>query len=434
MNKILYACLITYITSFIALADDNITKVDRETSFRKSIDNFGKVDQKVVSGVKKFRQMFINGEFTGQVRSIYAGYKQEKAGETDTYATALGGMLKYELANFNGFHAAVAITGSQDIGFATGDTFTSKQNDELSSPRGSYIALSEAYINYAMNGFNIRLGRQMIDTPLADTDDIRMVANTFEAYMLTYELNKLLFTFGNIQSWQGSDAGLGYIDGVKKSTNWIDTQSVDTTLVGISYDEVLKFEAWYYDIQEQKHAIGASYLEIGYHKFREDISIHASVQYLHESEKKDSGVEADIYGGVVEFIVQGAGLNIAYNKSKKHIGKRSFSGIGGGSLYTSMDTMILDEIAQDREASALVVGLEYDTKNWKFIYAYGDFEGKADSLGNTVHIVEQNLGVEYAWDNAFAIAAIYVKEEDKQSSLKTQNDWDRAQVMLTYNF
>ena len=53
MNKILYAYLITCMTSFIALADDDIIKVDRETSFRKSIANFGKVDQKVVSGVKK---------------------------------------------------------------------------------------------------------------------------------------------------------------------------------------------------------------------------------------------------------------------------------------------------------------------------------------------------------------------------------------------
>ncbi|MFT5659969.1 MAG: putative porin, partial [Sulfurimonas sp.] len=200
------------------------------------------------------------------------------------------------------------------------------------------------------------------------------------------------------------------------------------------HDEVFKLNTWYYNIQKQENASRASYFELGYHKFREDISIHASIQYLHESEKKNSGVEADIYGGVVEVIRYGAGINIAYNKSKKHEGKRSFSGIGGGSLYTSMDTMILDEITQDREASALVVGLEYDAKNWKLIYAYGNFEGKADSAGNTVHIVEQNLGVEYTPNDAFTLAAIYVKEEDKQSSVKTTNDWDRAQLMITYDF
>ncbi|MFT5660572.1 MAG: hypothetical protein ACI9TV_001214, partial [Sulfurimonas sp.] len=278
MKKIVYIYFFLCLSSLIATANENLVKVDRETSFRKSIDTFGKIDQKVVPGVKKFTQMFINGEFTGQFRSMYAGYTQEKVGEVDTYATALGGMIKYELANFNGFHAGVAITGSQDIEFATGNTYESKQNDEFSSPKGSYIALSEAYINYAMNGFNIRLGRQMIDTPLADTDDIRMIPNTFEAYMITYGLDGFTFTLGNVQKWQGADAGLGYISQAKENTNWIDTQ---TTMVGISHDEVFKLNTWYYNIQKQENASRASYFELGYHKFREDISIHASIQYLH---------------------------------------------------------------------------------------------------------------------------------------------------------
>lgn len=431
MKKLVYICL----TTSLLFAQDNVVIEDRETSFRKSIDTFGKVDQKVVSGVKNFKQMFANGKVTGQVRSIYAGYNQKKQGEVDTYATALGGMLKYELANFNGFHAGVAIRGSQDLGFATGTTLQSKQNDELSSPKGSYIALSEAYLHYANHGFTIRLGRQKIDTPLADTDDTRMVPNTFEAYMLTYEYNKLLFTLGNIQQWQGAGAGLGYIDGIKQKTNWIDTEGSGTTMIGLTYDEALKFKAWYYDIQKQDHASQASYFELGYHNFKDQkISVHASVQYLHESEMKNSGIKADIYGGVVEFIGFGAGLNIAYNKSKKYPGKRSFSGIGGGSLYTSMDTMLLDAIANDREASALVLGLEYNMDALKFIYAYGDFDGKADSTGNSVHIVEQNLGIEYNYNDRFTLASLYVKEEDKLSCVKTANDWERLQLMMTYNF
>ena len=431
--KIIYVFLSLFFLSLSLSANDNETRVDRETSFRKSIDTFGKVDQKVVSGVKKSKQMLRNGEVTGQFRSIYAGYNQKKAGEIDTYATAIGGMLKYELASFNGFHAAAALSASQDIGFATGDTLTSKQNDELSSAKGSYIALSEAYVNYANGGLNIRLGRQMIDTPLADTDDSRMIPNTFEAYMLTYEFNKILFTLGNVQRWQGSGAGLGYIDSVKQNTNWLDTKGSGTSMIGISYEEVLKFNSWYYHIQKPQNASKASYLEFGYHK-KGAIALHTSIQYLHESEMKNSGIKADIYGGVVELVIYDLNLNVAYNKSKKHLGKRSFSGIGGGSLYTSMDTMLLDEIANDRDADALVFGLEYTLDNGKLIYAYGDFNGDANSIGESVHIVEHNLGVEYNINSSFALAAIYVREEDKQSATKTTNDWDRAQVMLTYNF
>lgn len=404
---------------------------DRETSFRKSIDAFGKIEPKSVTGVGKFKQIFINATLSGQVRSMYAGYDQKKVGEINTHATALGGMLKYELANFNGFNAGFALSGSQDLDFATGDKTYSKQNPELSSPKGSYATLSEAYINYANDGLNIRLGRQMIDTPLADTDDIRMVPNTFEAYMLTYDYNNLIFTLGNVQKWQGADAGLGYDDTTKLSSKWIDTEG--TTMIGLSYDDEYKFNAWHYDIQKTQNATQASYFDIGYHH-QGDISLHVSLQYLKESEKKNSNVAADIYGALAELVIYDLNINAAYNKSKKHTGKRSFSGIGGGSLYTSMDTMILDEITEDREASALVFGLEYNYDTLKVIYAYGDFDAKADSTGVKAHIIEQDLGLEYSINDAFSLAAIYVKSQDKQSAAKTTNDWDRAQFMATYNF
>ena len=96
--------------------------------------------------------------------------------------------------------------------------------------------------------------------------------------------------------------------------------------------------------------------------------------------------------------------------------------------------MLLDEIAQDRDASSLVAGFEYEIEKFKVIYAYGDFVGEADSLGNSVHIVEQNLGLEYTMEESFSLAAIYVKEEDKQSVAQTANDWDRFQLMIAYNF
>ena len=407
MHKVINVCLIMFFVGCVALAEDTTQKVN------------------VVFGVNNFEQMFSKGELTSQVRSIYIGYDQKKTGENNTYATAFGGMLKYELASFNGFNVAIAVTGSQDIGFATGDANQYKQNTELSSSKGSYLEVSEAYINYKNNGFNIRLGRQMVETPLADTDDTRMIPNTFEAYMLTYESNKLLFTLGNLQKWQGA--------GVNLNDNWIDVEASGISMIGLSYDHFLKFNVWYYDIQKLNYESGASYFELGY-KFEEKLSLQALVQYLHQSEKKNSEIQADIYGAILKLTVDNIDTYVAYNKAKKHIGKRSFSGIGGGSLYTNMDTMLLDELADDRDASALVFGIEYNLNNLKLQYVYGDFKGKQNSVGNTMYIVEQNFGFEYTLDNAFNLVAIYVKEEDKQSSIKTINDWDRVQLMITYDF
>ena len=83
------------------------------------------------------------------------------------------------------------------MNFATGNG--AKYNNGLSSTQKKYTDVTELYINYKNSGLNIRVGRQIINTPLADSDDIRMVPNTFEAYIATYELNNFTFTTGNLQ-------------------------------------------------------------------------------------------------------------------------------------------------------------------------------------------------------------------------------------------
>ena len=437
ISKTLNICLIAGLLVISGYAEDKnvastMQNTDREISTRKALDSFTRIEQKDISTVDKFKQMFTEGKVTGQLRAMYAGYSQKKAGVVDTYATAIGGMLKYELASLHGFNAGVAITTSQDIGFATGDG--DRRNGELSSDKGDYSELSEAYINYKNGGFNFRVGRQMFDTPLADSDDIRMVPNTFEAYFATYEIANFTFTAAVVQKWQGADAVLGYSNGVRLDSNWVTVGDGGTSMAGITYSDAIEFNAWYYDIPKQQNANKATYIDIGSHSGEGDTTLHFAAQYLQESEEKNSGVEADVYGALVEFVTYGVGLNLAYNKSKRHEGKRTFSGIGGGSLYTSMDTMILDEIAQDREAQAIVAGIEYGVDNWNFLYAYGDFKGEEDSAGDKAHIVEQNLAVEYNVNDEFVLAAIYVKEEDKENEIKTENDWDRFQVMVKYDF
>lgn len=51
---------------------------DREISVRQDLDKFGHIEPKDVSVVDKFKQMFTEGKVTGQIRSIYAGYKQKQ--------------------------------------------------------------------------------------------------------------------------------------------------------------------------------------------------------------------------------------------------------------------------------------------------------------------------------------------------------------------
>ena len=420
-NKILLT-IIFFLSANILLADEE--KRDRIHSVRKVVNSVGELQSKDVAITDSIKHMFLDGKVSGQVRTTYAGYNQKQVTTVDTYATAVGGILKYELADFKGFSAGVALYASKDIGFLTGDG--GKQNSELSSTDGSYADLSEAYVNYNYKDLNIRLGRQTLDTPLADSDDIRMIQNSFDAYTLTYAYKGLEFNAGHIVSWQGVDAGL--------DAGWsrIAEKTDGTNFGGVSYNDGLEFGLWYYNMTKQTNA---TYVEFGgNHDVNRDMQIHAMMQYLHESELDNSGIGADIYGGLFEFVAYDIGFNIAYDKANKKAGLGSFAGVGGGALYTNMDTMILDNIAVDRDADAIVAGVTYSYDKFGFLYAYGDFSGEADTSGAKAHIVEQDMGVEYNFDDSLLISAIYVISEDKLTSSYTSDDWKRFQFMINYNF
>lgn len=379
------------------------------------------VEQKSVSNIN---EMFEEGKVSGEIRSMYAGY-DIKTGSDNIYATAIGGHIKYESAQLHGFSVGAAFALSHDIGFATGDEGI-KQNPELSSSKGEYTTLSQAYLNYSKGDFNFRAGRQLIDTPLADSDDIRMIANTFEAYIATYTISNISFTAGNLQSWQGYDAGL--------DDEWVNAGEDGTWFGGISYaDDFIEANGWYYNITKLTNASYAD-LILNY-EANSDISISAGVQYLNESEVSNSGVKADIYGAMVELSAYGLTLGAAYNKSGREANKGSFSGFGGGALFTSMDTMILDEITPDRDSEAIMGSIGYEIDDLTLTYSYGDFKGDADGVGSKAHIVEQNIGAEYSIiKDTLLFRAIYVEQKDKESLAKTDFDWNRLEFMVSYLF
>ena len=389
---------------------------DRIHSTRKAIDNIAKVEVKEVSVVESFKSMFKDAKVSGQLRLMYGDYNYKKAATADTYATAFGGIIKYETASLNGFNAAAAVYTAHDIPFVTGEG--ASHNSELASQSGSYTEMAEAYLNYKYDAFNLRAGRQVLNTPLADSDDIRIISNTFEAYILSYEYEGLSFLAGNIQSWQGFDAGL--------ETPWKATGIDGTNLVGVSYHDLWEYNAWFYNITGQTNA---SYVDGGIeYRDSDTLLLHTLVQFLDEQELSSSGIDATIYGGLIEVVFHGLGFNLAYNKALVAKNKSSFSGVGGGTLFTSMDTMILDNIAVNKDAEALTYGLTYEINNFNLLYANGNFWSSAEA------VQEQNIQIEYNFNDEFLVAAIYAITEDTKQAAKTDYDWDRFQFLVNYNF
>jgi hypothetical protein len=403
---------------------------DRHSSVKKAIGSVSGVEPKEIDIVYGFNHMFRDGKVTGQIRSMYNSYNYTQ--ETNTYATALGGFVKYELAEYKGLSAGVTFHTATDIDQLSGDG--SKRDTELSSSEQEYEVRSETYLNYRYGEMSVRLGRQIIDTPLADSDDIRMIPNSFEALIANYETQSVTVMLGHLQKWQGGDAGLD--DG------WQKTGEDGTNFGGITVTtDLLEGSFWVYNINGEtgdETANNTFYGDVmGDFTLGEGFSLHTGVQYLKQNELDNSGVKADIWGASGELVYKGLGINLAYNGSSKHRGKQSFSGFGGGTLFTSMDSMILDAITSDRSASAVVGGFTYEWGDFNLLYAYGDFQGDANSQGEKEHIVEQDFGVEYSKTDDYTLAAIYTRDDDKYNNTTdgaNGGDWGNVRVYASYNF
>ena len=369
--------------------------------------------------------MFHNAKVKGQIRTLHSFIDSDSS--ENVYATVLGGSLKYELTPYNGFNGAAKFVTTKNITPLSGED--ENYNDALSSQKGEYTQLVEGYMNYKFNTLNVRVGRQNIDTPLADSDDIAMVANTFEAVDVSYMQDVLSLEMGYLREWQGADVGL--------EDPWLTTGKDGTYFLGLSYSTCM-FETnfWLYNINGEKDdeiANNSIYTDAILNYEIQNIKISTALQYLQQVELDSSGIESSIYGISSEIGVKDITFSFAYNKSLKQSQKQSFSGFGGGTLFTNMDSMIVDAISADRDADALVVGFGYEYKGINFSYAYGDFNGDKDSQAKEEHIVEQDLSITYNYKD-INIEAIYAQNDDTKNTNSNDGDWKNLRVLVKYDF
>lgn len=392
-----------------------------------------------VKTADNIQEMFANGDVSGQIRLGYYSNNPKVSGENTTYATAIGGQLKFETAAFYGLSAGIALYTSQSIMALSGDqdlndATKNKFNSFLSSDEKNYTEMAEAYINYEYNGFNFRAGRQLIDTPLADSDDLAMTPNTFEAYIASYTFDDLGLTFiaGNIQRMQGVDTDYENVT----AGSWMDAGDSATNMLAALYaNDMIEAGIWYYDIGKLTKAVYAD--ATASFELANDSSISVGAQYLKESEKNNSDVEGSIAGVMAEGSSVGLTAILAYDRVFVKSGNSINQGFGGGSSYTNMQSMTAGALHEGDhgDGSSYVASLGYEVLGVNLSAAYGDFKADAINGGGKGHVSEIDLGLEYEYNDGEAdLSIFYVISEDKESSPKTQFDFSSLQVTLNYNF
>ncbi|MDD2949907.1 MAG: OprD family outer membrane porin [Sulfuricurvum sp.] len=379
-------------------------------------------------------EAFNEGKASGQLRITYVN--QDNAVDIDTYGTSLGGQLKYETGRSNNVKLGIAAYISQKIGYATGDEEEGKANHDLFAANAkSYAYIGEGYIDYSANDFSLRVGRQLIDTPLADTDDIRMHRNSFEAAIATYSgIDKTTLVGGYITRWAGYDSG----DDITHFKKLDTADSHGAAIVGILNESVenLAVQGWYYGIDNVSNILytDATYMI----SVNELIDAQFSGQYGYFAEKKSSDVDGSVYGIAGTFNIGMVSLGAAYNKTINDNGKTIVNGFGGGPYFTSMEEMSIGSM-EDAKAYQLSGELDLASigiKGLMFSALYGNFKSAPADL----NVKEIDLIAAYQISEAFSAEMSYAMIGDKNKNRLNDgiHDYDGGYdyflLRMSYNF
>ena len=292
----------------------------------------------------QLHKAFENIQTNGYLRSAYEIHKVKN---DKTYKDgAIGGKVHIQTAPLYGISLGSSFYASNALG--------TSDNRGLVPFRGevarSYAILGEAYLEVNIGKTLLKIGRQELNTPFAQMDDIGMVPNTFEAYILqNKEIQNTTLFLGQIQKMSGVDAQV-----VDQFTSINGNNNMQT--VGIEYEGLknLTVSLWYAYLKnatvntiyyiETDYQISFSYL---------DFSIglqYAKEEYLNQKDASIFGLSTS-----TTFTNLGLTLAIAYNKSNDNA---SFSGFGGGPFFANSEYLIIDNIGKN--GSQLWFGGELD--------------------------------------------------------------------------
>ena len=176
---------------------------------------------------------------------IRTGYQYTDIKNNAAYTDlALGGKLHIETSPWQHMNTGISLYTTNVLGSNNGGNgipFFNLHNN-------SYAIIGEAYLKGEWDQTMLKIGRQEIDTPFADTDDIGMIPNTFEAAILVNKsVPDTTIFLAQLQTMAGVDA-----ESPSSFTKLNGTNGVHT--VGISYEgiEDISISGWYYKLDDFK--------------------------------------------------------------------------------------------------------------------------------------------------------------------------------------
>lgn len=340
---------------------------------------------------------FAGGKYEGNIR---LGYQSHEIQNDSRDEVAAGVTLHFETASYYGLQAGATLftsLGNGKEGFE-GIPFFDENND-------NYASLGEAYLKGTFSNTTLILGRQTIDTPFADSDDIGMVPNTFEAFTLVnQDLKDTTLFMAQVQKWSGVDSPV--------PSSFTDVNGDNgMQILGITYEGIDKtaVSGWFYNLSNE---VKISYLEGSYEEVTDKYTYGAILQYAFQD--YDDGENSTIYGAAASFGVKKVGLTttIAYNRTN---GLAADNFFGGGPFVTNAEQYTLSEAGPD--GNTILYTFEWDAS---VAGAEGlSFIVNIDAHhGSQYHAREYDLAMEYTYSDTVNFSVIYSDVNDRDDSFQ----------------
>ncbi len=367
----------------------------------------------------------------GQLRTGFITFQEEGSDRTSAYG--LGGHFHFDTKRWNGLAIGLSAYTVLNMGIKQNPSYL---NGDFFDAKGkSFMALTEAYLDGKWGETEIKLGRQILDTPHADSDDIRMIPNYFEAYTFSNtDVDNLTLKAGLITKMAGWENGIDSSH-FKKTSEVLGVEKTEGIFYASArYDGIKELSAslWYYNYLDIAEVL---YAEIAYHlHISDDFLLTTGLQYDGSRESGQALLgqqDAQTYGLSLELDNEALGLHIlaAYNRDNGSTGAFGLS-LGGGPFFTSMEDQTLDAIEGPGRSWLLGFGYHFDTVGLEGLalgVAYGDFKAKndADYASN-----EMDIALDYIWSKKLTLTAAY-------ASVRFDTDdanYDQLRVFANYSF
>ena len=440
------------IDMILIAAADNTTPVvieKRETALQQSGLIHSKVAGRfeVVKELPKvadsFDGMFDYADAFGKLRLAYidSAHKISNEPKETKNATAFGGEFGFNTASFYDFSFHLSAYVSQGINSL--NPSHDERNEDFYDVNGkSFIYIAEASLDYNSEYFQTRLGRVRVDTPYANSDDIRMAPNTFEGAWANIDYTPTLKTqllyFNKWAGYDSQDEHEDVLESQHEFKNLVDDDSFGMVGASLTYEYAKNSEAsfWYNYIDSMAAIAYAEVVGI-YFIDGENIHMDYGVQVSNISELDDSNVDGNVLGAMAIMHYKGAFLGGAYNISYSDEGKYVTNGFGGGPYYTSLDEATISAIsegasglsASNNNAEAFRIGGGYEFENIGLDglvveLVYGEL------YNDNGKIKEKDAILTYEVGERWYLEAIFTN----YWSSCDNNTFDRALVRLDYNF